>query len=107
MDPITLGLLGIGGYFGYKKVLPWVKDKVATLQHEVHARTAPQGAPAPQALPMQLDPGLNPAQLAEISNLLTIVTNASLVRTASDVYRGQNFTLAASALDSRARQLGG
>ncbi len=102
MDPITLALLLGGGYLGYKKVYPWAKNQVATFQSrfQLHGH-------APQALPMQLDPGLSQAQLGEVANLLTNVRTASLVRAAADLYKSQNFPLAASVLDSRARALGG
>jgi hypothetical protein len=102
MDPITLGLLGLGGYFGYKKAFPWIKEKVATLSQRVHPVQH-----VPQGLSVQLDAGLNTAQLAEIGNLVHNVTNVNILRSASDLYKTQNFPLAASVLDSRARALGG
>src|SRR5581483_6060069 len=82
MDPITLALLLGGGYLGYKKVYPWAKNQVATFQSrfQLHGH-------APQALPMQLDPGLSQAQLGEVANLLTNVRTASLVRAAADERR--------------------
>lgn len=103
MDPLTLVVLGTGGYLGVKKVWPWLKEKSASIQSQVRARVAPQGQP--QAFPMQLDPGMNPNQTAEVANLLTNVRNADLVQSGAALYRTMNFPLAASVLEARASAL--
>lgn len=101
MDPITLLLLGGGGYLGVKKVWPWLKTKSA----EVQARMQ-HGAPAVHAaLPMQLDPGMTANQTAEVANLLTTVRNADLIASAAALYRTMNFPLTASVLEARAQSL--
>ena len=111
MEPITLALLGAGGYYAWKKnknpewsPLAWLSatplDKAVALER---VKVASVPTPASTAA---LDPGMSTHQVRAVNAALTSETDPGVIRAHADALDSLGHTSSAAALDAKATAVG-
>ena len=111
MEPITLILLGAGGYYVWKKndnpewsPLAWLtstpQDKHLALER---VKVASVPTPAPTAA---LDPGMSTDQVKQVNHTLTNETDHEKIKAHADALDALGHASSAAALDAKAKAVG-
>ncbi|HYX20822.1 MAG TPA: hypothetical protein VFA98_08260 [Thermoanaerobaculia bacterium] len=111
MEPITLILLGAGGYYVWKKnenpewsPLAWLTstphDKHLALER---VKVASVPTPAPTAA---LDPGMSTDQVKQVNHSLTSETDHEVIKAQADALGSLGHASSAAALDAKAKAVG-
>jgi hypothetical protein len=111
MEPLTLILLGAGGYFVYKKnenpewsPLTWLCSSPYD-KHVALERVKVASVPTP-AVTVALDPGMSTDQVKQVNHSLTTETDHEKIKAHADALDALGHTSSAAALGAKAQAVG-